>query len=109
MVAHDTSVAASFVFRTVGMLRRVDVLSFWAFSDIFEEVGLPTREFDGFYGLETIHGIAKPARRAFELLHRHAGDQRVETQVTHVGARQRRGEEGGGAPCSISESLGCYD
>ena len=50
-VAHDTSTAAAFLWRTIGALDGVaDVLSWWAFSDIFEEAGLPTTEFAGFYG-----------------------------------------------------------
>ncbi|KAH8045198.1 glycosyl hydrolase [Aureococcus anophagefferens] len=52
-VAHDTSTAAAFLWRTIGALDGVaDVLSWWAFSDIFEEAGLPTTEFAGYVGLE---------------------------------------------------------
>jgi xylan 1,4-beta-xylosidase len=43
--------------------------SFWTFSDIFEENYFPSRPFHGGFGLLTIHGIAKPTYRAFELLH----------------------------------------
>jgi xylan 1,4-beta-xylosidase len=40
---HDTSAAAAFIFRQVGELDGVvDVLSWWTFSDVFEEAGIPT-------------------------------------------------------------------
>jgi xylan 1,4-beta-xylosidase len=47
----------------------VEGYSFWAFSDIFEENYFPSMPFHGGFGLLTLHGIAKPTYRAFELLH----------------------------------------
>ena len=44
--------------------------SFWTFSDIFEENYFPSVPFHGGFGLLTLHGIAKPTYRAFELLHK---------------------------------------
>ena len=99
-----------------------DALSYWAFSDVFEEVGLPMTEFAGVYGLETNHGIAKPVRRAFELLHRHSGSccppRRQKNRAVHHadagGARDRRGarravrpqvlQHGDGSPERITTS-----
>jgi xylan 1,4-beta-xylosidase len=52
----------------------VDAYSFWTFSDIFEENYFPSLPFHGGFGLLTLHGIAKPTYRAFELLHR-LGDE----------------------------------
>ena len=43
--------------------------SYWTFSDIFEENYFPSEPFHGGFGLQNIYGIAKPAYRAFELLH----------------------------------------
>jgi xylan 1,4-beta-xylosidase len=43
--------------------------SYWTFTDIFEEDYFPSRPFHGGFGLLTLHGVAKPAYRAFELLH----------------------------------------
>ncbi|MGH9220654.1 MAG: GH39 family glycosyl hydrolase, partial [Vicinamibacterales bacterium] len=48
----------------------VEAYSFWTFSDIFEENYFPSMPFHGGFGLLTIHGIAKPTYRVFELLHR---------------------------------------
>ena len=71
---HDGPAAAAFIFRTVGDLNdEIDMYSYWTFSDVFEEGGLPRVEFKNVYGLMTVHGVPKPAWRAFELLHQHAG------------------------------------
>src|SRR4051812_16679513 len=48
----------------------VEAYAFWTFSDIFEENYFPSLPFHGGFGLLTLHGIAKPTYRAFELLHR---------------------------------------
>jgi len=54
----------------------VDVMSYWSFSDVFEEQGVVQTPFYGGYGLIAADGIPKPAYVAFELLHK-LGDQRV--------------------------------
>ncbi|HEY0761403.1 MAG TPA: glycosyl hydrolase [Pyrinomonadaceae bacterium] len=58
--------AASTILEAAGL---VDGYSFWTFSDIFEEVQLPSKPFHGGFGLLTLHGIPKPSYRAFELFH----------------------------------------
>lgn len=68
---HDEPYAAAFIIRTVLQMNGVvDAYSFWTFSDLFEERYMPSRPFHGGFGLLTLHGIAKPSYRAFELLHR---------------------------------------
>lgn len=68
---HDEPYAAAFVVKTIleahGL---VEAYSFWTFSDIFEENYFPSQPFHGGFGLLTLHGIAKPTYRAFQLLHR---------------------------------------
>jgi len=67
---HDDPYAAAFIVKTVleasGL---VQGYSYWTFSDIFEENYFPSVPFQGGFGLLNIHGIAKPAYRAFQLLH----------------------------------------
>jgi xylan 1,4-beta-xylosidase len=67
---HDDPYAAAFITKTVleanGL---VEGYSYWTFSDIFEENYFPSVPFHGGFGLLNIHGIAKPAYRAFQLLH----------------------------------------
>lgn len=67
---HDQPYAAAFIVKTVMEARGlVQGYSYWTFSDIFEENYFPSQPFHGGFGLMNLHGIAKPAYRAFELLH----------------------------------------
>jgi xylan 1,4-beta-xylosidase len=52
------------------------IISYWCFSDVFEEQGVVKTPFYGGYGLIAERGIPKAAFRAFELLHT-LGDQRI--------------------------------
>jgi xylan 1,4-beta-xylosidase len=54
----------------------VDVMSYWSFSDVFEEQGPPKQPFYGGYGLIAPGGIPKPAFDVFALLHK-LGDERI--------------------------------
>jgi xylan 1,4-beta-xylosidase len=67
---HDEPYAAAFITKTIMEANGlVQGYSYWTFSDIFEENYFPSVPFHGGFGLLNIHGIAKPAYRAFELLH----------------------------------------
>ena len=54
----------------------VDILSYWTFSDVFEEQGVVKKPFYGGYGLIAEDGLPKPSFNAFKLLHR-LGVQRL--------------------------------
>ena len=54
----------------------VDMLSFWTFSDVFEEGGPIPKPFEGHFGLRAKGGINKPSYYAYGLLHQ-LGDQRI--------------------------------
>ncbi len=47
----------------------VDMMSYWTFSDVFEEQGVIKTPFYGGFGLVAENGIPKPAFDAFGLLH----------------------------------------
>lgn len=67
---HDEPYAAAFAVSTILEAKGlVEGYSFWTFTDIFEEHGFESLPFHGGFGLLTLHGIPKPAYRAFELLH----------------------------------------
>jgi xylan 1,4-beta-xylosidase len=67
---HDDPYAAAFIVKTIMETNGlVQGYSYWTFSDIFEENYFPSVPFHGGFGLLNIHGIAKPAYRAYELLH----------------------------------------
>lgn len=54
----------------------VDEMSFWTFSDVFEEGGPIPRPFEGHFGLRAEGGINKPSYYDFGLLHR-LGTERI--------------------------------
>jgi len=61
----------------------VDMMSFWTFSDVFEEGGPIPKPFEGQFGLRAKGGINKPSYYAFALLHQ-LGDQRIANPSTDV-------------------------
>jgi len=54
----------------------VNMMSFWTFSDVFEEGGPIAKPFVGMFGLRAKGGINKPSYYAFGLMHE-LGDQRI--------------------------------
>ena len=68
---HDDPFAAAFLVKSaLDVADVVDTYAWWAFSDIFEELGFPSEPFHGGFGLLSIHGVRKPSYRAFQLLAR---------------------------------------
>ena len=57
----------------------VNMMSFWTFSDVFEEGGPIPRPFVGMFGLRAKGGINKPSYYAYGLLHE-LGDRRIANQ-----------------------------
>ena len=55
----------------------VNEMSYWTFSDVFEEQGVVKQPFWGGFGLIAAGGIPKPAFNAFRLLHE-LGDERLD-------------------------------
>ncbi len=55
----------------------VDIMSYWTFSDVFEEQGVYKTPFYGGFGLIAPDGIPKPAFNAFKVLHG-LGEERIE-------------------------------
>jgi xylan 1,4-beta-xylosidase len=67
----------------------VDIMSYWTFSDVFEEQGPVKQPFYGGYGLVAAGGIPKPAFGAFELLHQ-LGDERIASSDPNVLVTRRK-------------------
>ena len=59
------------------------MMSYWTFSDVFEEQGIVKQPFYGGFGLIAAGGIPKPSFYAFQVLHR-LGDQRLENSNPNV-------------------------
>jgi xylan 1,4-beta-xylosidase len=64
------------------------IMSYWCFSDVFEEQGVVKTPFYGGYGLIAERSIPKAAFRAFELLHR-LGGRRIPNPSENVLVTQR--------------------
>ncbi|MED3648072.1 xylan 1,4-beta-xylosidase [Halalkalibacterium halodurans] len=63
---HDTVLNAAYLARILSEAGDiVDSFSYWTFSDVFEEAGVPTAPFHGGFGLIALHGIAKPTYHLF--------------------------------------------
>jgi len=61
----------------------ISILSFWTFSDVFEEGGPIAKPFEGMFGLRAKGGINKPSYYAFGLLHQ-LGDRRIANSSNNV-------------------------
>jgi xylan 1,4-beta-xylosidase len=61
----------------------VNMMSYWTFSDVFEENGPKHAPFDGGFGLIDIGGIKKPSYTAFALLHK-LGLERIALESANV-------------------------
>ena len=59
------------------------MMSYWTFSDVFEEQGVVKQPFYGGFGLIAAGGIPKPSFYAFQVLHR-LGDQRLDNSEPNV-------------------------
>jgi xylan 1,4-beta-xylosidase len=60
-----------------------EMMSYWTFSDVFEEQGVVKQPFYGGFGLIAEGGIPKPSYNAFQLLHL-LGDQRLSDESDSV-------------------------
>ncbi|HEV8041837.1 MAG TPA: glycosyl hydrolase family 39 [Bryobacteraceae bacterium] len=75
--ARDTSYVGAALANTIRECDGLaDAMSFWTFSDVFEEGGPIPQPFVGMFGLRAKGGINKPSYYAFGLLHM-LGDRRI--------------------------------
>ncbi len=69
--SHDSYIQASFI---LYQLKRIQgnaaSMSYWTFSDIFEETGVPLAPFHGGFGLMNLQGLRKPSFYAYQYLNR---------------------------------------
>ena len=70
------------------------MMSYWTFSDVFEEQGVVKEPFYGGFGLIAAGGIPKPSYYAFQILH-HLGDQRVQNDNQNVLVTKTTGGDAG--------------
>lgn len=72
---HDSYISAPYILTKIkasqGFLQG---MSYWTYTDLFEEPGPPTAAFQGGFGLLNPQGIRKPAYFAYKYLHALQGD-----------------------------------
>jgi xylan 1,4-beta-xylosidase len=66
-------------------------MSYWVFTDIFEEAGPPMTPFHGGFGLLTLQGIRKPAYFAYQFLNRLGPTELVNGDAASWVCRDERG------------------
>jgi xylan 1,4-beta-xylosidase len=66
----------------------VDMMSYWTFSDVFEEQGVVKKPFYGGYGLVAAYDLPKPAFNAFKMFHM-LGDTKISATGDDILATKR--------------------
>jgi xylan 1,4-beta-xylosidase len=73
---HDSYISAPYILSKLkGCEGLAQAMSYWTYSDLFEEPGPPTASFQGGFGLLNREGIRKPAYFAYKYLHALEGDR----------------------------------
>jgi xylan 1,4-beta-xylosidase len=73
--AHDSYISAAYILTKLkGAQGLLQGMSYWTYTDLFEEPGPPTAPFQGGFGLLNPQGIRKPAYFAYKYLHALDGD-----------------------------------
>src|SRR5450756_2673029 len=90
---HDQYHQASFILDKIkGAQESVDSLSYWVFTDIFEETGPRIPPFHGGFGLLNYQGIRKPAYYAFQFLNRLGPQDLVNADDSSLVCRNAAGD-----------------
>ena len=72
---HDSYISAAYILNKLKACEGlVQGMSYWTYTDLFEEPGPPTAPFQGGFGLLNPQGIRKPAYFAYKYLHALQGD-----------------------------------
>jgi xylan 1,4-beta-xylosidase len=73
---HDSYISAPWVLTKLrGTRGHAQAMSYWTYSDLFEEPGPPDRPFHGGFGLMTRDGVRKPVWFAYKYLHALRGNE----------------------------------
>ncbi|HKN81908.1 MAG TPA: hypothetical protein VJW17_00660 [Pyrinomonadaceae bacterium] len=77
---HDAYISAAYILsRLKGIEGHADSMSYWTFTDIFEENGPAPAPFHGGFGLINFQGLRKPSFFAYEFVHRLGNEELVST------------------------------
>jgi len=75
-LVHDSYISAPYILSKLkGAKGLVQGMSYWTYSDLFEEPGPQGKPFEGGFGLLNPQGVRKPAYFAYKYLHALQGDE----------------------------------
>lgn len=90
--SHDTLAEAAYIVRSnIRCSGMMDSLSYWVFTDIFEERGGGPEPFHGGFGLINMHGIKKPSYYAYKML-RELGEQELDRDEYSIITKNQDGK-----------------
>lgn len=68
---HDSYVSAPYLLRAIRQCEgHADMMSYWTYTDIFEEVGPPPTPFHGGFGLINVQSLKKPTFHVYSFLNK---------------------------------------
>ncbi|MBH8590567.1 xylan 1,4-beta-xylosidase [Paenactinomyces guangxiensis] len=86
---HDTVLNAAYLARILSEgADYVDSFSYWTFSDVFEELGVPKAQFHGGFGLIALNGIPKPTFHLFSFFNSLGEEQLYRDENTLITRRR---------------------
>lgn len=89
---HDSYVNAPYILYNLKRLTGVtDAMSYWTFTDIFEEAGPPPTPFHGGFGLMNMHGLKKPTYFAYKFLNMLGDDEFENDDADSIVCRSEEG------------------
>jgi xylan 1,4-beta-xylosidase len=75
-LSHDSYIAAPYILSKLKAVQGIaQGMSYWVYSDLFEEPGPPSKPFEGGFGLMTKDGVRKPSWFAYKYLHALQGNE----------------------------------
>lgn len=90
--SHDHLPAANYVVKSnIDNTGMTDSLSYWVFTDIFEEVGGGPQALHGGFGLMNMQGLRKPTYHAYRMLH-NLGTQEIERGDEYIMTKTEDGK-----------------
>ncbi len=88
---HDSYEEAAYILNTVRKAsRHVNSMSYWTFTDIFEEIGPRMTPFHGGFGLMNYQDIKKPAYYAFSYLNKLGEDELMNSDSSAIVCKDSR-------------------
>lgn len=90
--SHDSLPEAAYIIKSnIRCSGMMNSLSYWVFTDIFEEAGGGPEPFHGGFGLINMHGIKKPSYYAYKFLNS-LGDRELERNSNYIVTKNQDGK-----------------